>query len=153
MVGMLDEDQTTTSLVAAERAPEVAPRRIPRILCVEDEPISLRLTSIIVERLFGVRIIAAETAEDGLAICETEPPDLVLMDVVLPGQSGIDAILALRANPKTAAIPVIVLSGYDSPEDIKCSLDAGATAHLSKPIDIPEFSRVVSKILAACAGA
>jgi len=84
----------------------------------------------------GYNILSANTAEGGLHIAEAEPVDLILLDVILPGIKGREACARLKANERTKSIPVIFLTAKDSPDDIKAEMEAGAIAHITKPVDM-----------------
>lgn len=108
------------------------------VLYVEDNPASLMLMERIVQRVDGLTLISAHNAELALALAETRQPDLIVMDINLPGIDGVEAMKRLRANPKTRAIPVIALSASAMPTDIKRGLSAGFRDYLIKPIKVEE---------------
>jgi CheY-like chemotaxis protein len=74
-------------------------------------------------------------------------PDLVLMDINLPGMSGLEALHALKSNPATASIPVIAVSAAAMPDDIASGLKAGFLAYLTKPFDVPELNNLIRNTL------
>jgi CheY-like chemotaxis protein len=82
----------------------------------------------------GYAVLTAPTGEDGLQIVQTQKPDLVLLDVILPGIKGREVCRMIKADPGTKHIPVIFLTAKDSPEDIKAEKEAGAAGHLTKPV-------------------
>ena len=98
-------------------------------------------------RLPGVELLTAENAEEGLAMIRTNRPDLVLMDINLPGMSGLDALRILKADPVTAAIPVIAVSAAAMPRDIQSGLDAGFRDYLTKPFDVQALLSRIREIL------
>ena len=108
------------------------------VLYVEDNPTSLLLMERIVQRVDGLTLISTHNAELALALAEKRQPDLIMMDINLPGIDGVEAMKRLRANPKTRAIPVIALSANAMPADIKRGLSAGFRDYLIKPIKIEE---------------
>ena len=108
------------------------------VLYVEDNPASLMLMERIVQRVDGLALISAHNAELALALAEARQPDLIVMDINLPGIDGVEAMKRLRANPKTRAIPVVALSASAMPGDIKRGLAAGFRAYLTKPIKIED---------------
>lgn len=108
------------------------------MLYVEDNPASLMLMERIVQRVDGLALISAHNAELALALAEARQPDLIVMDINLPGIDGVEAMKRLRANPKTRAIPVIALSASAMPTDIKRGLSAGFRDYLIKPIKVEE---------------
>ncbi|HEY3566045.1 MAG TPA: response regulator, partial [Casimicrobiaceae bacterium] len=87
------------------------------------------------------------SAEDGIRIASEQRPDLVLMDIQLPGMNGIDALRVLRADPSTAAIPVIAVTASVMQQDRKMITDAGFDAYVGKPINLKEFLDAVKGAL------
>jgi len=116
------------------------------VLIVEDNEKNLKLVRDVLQ-VKGYETIEAGTAEDGLALAASRKPDLVLMDIQLPGMSGIDALKALRADPATAHIPVIAVTASVMQQDRKHITEAGFDAYLSKPLDIREFITTVKRVL------
>ncbi len=121
-----------------------ARRRPQRILVVDDNPDNILLT----RELLGARgyeVITATTGEAALAVVHAQHPDLILLDVVLPGKSGYDICRELKDDPETKLIPVIMITGLTDREDRIRGIDAGADEFLNKPI-FPEelFARVRS---------
>ncbi|OMH33644.1 hypothetical protein BGP75_11560 [Motiliproteus sp. MSK22-1] len=117
------------------------------ILYVEDNPANLKLIEESLELVEGVRLISALNAEDGLAIASLDQPDLILMDINLPGMDGYEALKQLRANPVTRNIPVMALTANASDADIKKGMEAGFDAYITKPIDIEALLQEISKHL------
>ena len=89
----------------------------------------------------------AVTAEDGLALAAAEVPDLILMDVQLPAMDGISALAELRAQPRTSAIPVVVLTAFAMDRDRERFLSAGFNGYLEKPVDVRELRTRVRALL------
>ncbi|CAK0771689.1 putative Protein PilH [Gammaproteobacteria bacterium] len=81
------------------------------VLVVDDEPESRQFVEAILKAKLPVRTLSAESGEEGLQLARTQHPNLIVMDVMMPGISGYDAFLALRKDPETADIPVIMLTG------------------------------------------
>lgn len=106
------------------------------ILVVEDHPQNLELVTDLLESA-GYRVLTATTAEEGLTLSSTHRPDLILMDVRLPGLDGLEATKILKEDPATRAIPVIALTAYAMPEDRLRIRDAGCEGYLTKPLKIP----------------
>ncbi|HEY2655289.1 MAG TPA: response regulator [Solirubrobacteraceae bacterium] len=117
------------------------------ILIVEDNARNLKLARDVLNHV-GYRTLEAENAEDGLALARAERPDLVLMDVQLPGMDGLEALARLRTDPLTADIPVVALTAFAMREDRDRLLAVGFDAYLEKPIDVREFPRQVEAVLA-----
>jgi two-component system alkaline phosphatase synthesis response regulator PhoP len=115
-----------------------------RILLVEDDPASLRLTQYTLEQ-GGYEVLTAITGLEGLKKAQSESPDLVILDVMLPGMEGFDICYYLRAEPQTARLPILMLSAKAREADRDVGLKAGADDYLVKPISPSEIlSRVES---------
>jgi len=115
-----------------------------RIVLVEDTENNRVL---IARRLRRHEIIPAEDAEVGLQIIRENPPDLILMDVGLPGMDGYDATRALKGDEATRGIPVIVLTAHAMAGDREKSLAAGADDYATKPIDFPDLNAKIDALL------
>jgi len=126
---------------------ENATRDSHKILYVEHNPANLELMEMVIERHDHFHKISAHTAEIGIAMAETQQPNLILMDIHLPGMSGLDAMRELRKNPKTATIPIIAVSANAMPKDIAYALDAGFDNYLTKPINIPATLQAIADAL------
>ncbi len=116
------------------------------VLIVEDNDKNLKLVRDVL-RVKGYETIEATTGEEGLALAASRKPDLVLMDIQLPGISGIDALIALRADAATAHIPVIAVTASVMQQDRKLIMEAGFDAYLGKPLDLKEFLATVKRFL------
>ncbi len=117
------------------------------ILIVEDNAQNLKLARDLLQ-VHGYRTIEAETGEDGVALATERAPDLVVMDIHLPGISGIEALAKLRAAPATRAIPVIAFTASVMPQDRNDIIAAGFDAFVSKPINIEAFLGAIAAALA-----
>jgi len=106
-----------------------------RILCVDDNDTNLYMISAIVRRA-GFEVCTAKDGESGIAAVKTERPDLVLMDVQMPGIDGFEATRRIKADPDTQHIPVIALSAHEREEKEQEIQDSGCDAYLTKPIDV-----------------
>jgi two-component system cell cycle response regulator DivK len=98
-------------------------------------------------QVHGYRTIEAESGEDAIVLAATRAPDLVVMDVHLPGMSGVDALAKLRAAPATRAIPVLAFTASVMPQDRSEIMAAGFDAFMSKPIDLEVFLQTVADAL------
>ena len=114
------------------------------ILIVEDNDKNLKLVRDLLQ-VKGYRTLEAGTAEEGLALAATHLPQLILMDVQLPGMDGVTAVGRLKAEPRTAAIPVVALTAFAMKDDRERFLDAGFDDYLIKPIDVREFPEQVRR--------
>ena len=117
------------------------------ILIVEDNEHNQKLAGDVL-RFKGFRVLVAETAEIGVPMALKEKPDLVLMDIHLPGMNGIEALAKLRADPETKAIPVFAFTASVMPQDRREITSAGFDGFLSKPIDLKEFLETINAAMA-----
>jgi len=108
------------------------------ILVVEDNERNLKLLRDVLEYA-GYDVRVARTAEDGITLAVKEPPDLVLMDLQLPGIDGMEALRRLRENPRTANIPVVAVTAQAMKQDRERALDAGFNGYIEKPISVRAF--------------
>jgi two-component system cell cycle response regulator DivK len=116
------------------------------ILIVEDNDKNLKLVRDVLQ-VDGYRTIEAVTGEDGVALAQEEKPDLILMDIQLPGINGIEALRLLRADPATAAIPIIAVTASVMQQDRKMITEAGFDAYVGKPLNLKEFRDAVRRAL------
>ncbi|HEY5489634.1 MAG TPA: PAS domain S-box protein, partial [Gemmatimonadaceae bacterium] len=121
--------------------------RLRTMLYVEDNPANLRLIEQLIARRPDMRLLTAGDAPCGIEIARASQPDVILMDINLPGISGVEALRILRRDPATVHIPVIALSANAMPRDVEKGLDAGFFRYLTKPIRIPEFLATLSEAL------
>ena len=126
-------------------AAEGAPQRT--VLYVEDNPANLELVEQLIARRTDLRVLSAPDGSLGIEYARAYLPDLILMDINLPGISGIEAMKVLHADPATAHIPIIALSANAVPRDIEKAIDAGFVAYLTKPIKVAEFMRALDHAL------
>jgi PAS domain S-box-containing protein len=117
-------------------APDAPPRTL---LYVEDNPANLELVEQLIARRPDLRLLSAADGSLGIEFARAHLPDLILMDINLPGISGIEAMKVLRADPATARIPIIALSANALPRDIEKGLQAGFFRYLTKPIKVDQF--------------
>ena len=118
------------------------------ILIVEDNEKNMKLVRDVLQ-VKGYQTLEAGTAEDGIALAQAHSPDLVLMDIQLPGMNGIEALGVLRANPATARIPVIAVTASVMQQDRKLITEAGFDAYIGKPINLKEFLQAVREMIEA----
>ena len=117
------------------------------ILIVEDNERNLKLVRDVLQ-VKGFTTIEAGTAEIGIELATERKPDLILMDIQLPGMNGIAALKVLRANPDTAAIPVVAVTASVMQQDRTLITQAGFDGYIGKPINIKEFLESVNHALA-----
>jgi two-component system, cell cycle response regulator DivK len=117
------------------------------ILIVEDNPRNMKLVRDVLQ-VKGHETLEATNAEDGIVLATERKPDLVLMDIQLPGMNGIDALRVLRSQPATDRIPVIAVTASVMQQDRKLITEAGFDAYVGKPITLAEFLKAVNDLLA-----
>ena len=120
----------------------------PVLLYVEDNPANLKLVEEIIGFCSDIHLISASDGHSGVAMARSELPQVILMDMNLPGISGSEAQKILRADPLTANIPIIALTANAMPLDVKAGKEAGFYRYITKPIDINEFMDAINGALA-----
>jgi CheY-like chemotaxis protein len=113
--------------------------RLRTVLYIEDNPANMELVAQLIARRSDLRLLTAVNGTLGIQLARTALPDVILMDINLPGISGIDAMKILRDDPATSEIPVVALSANAMPRDIELGLEAGFFRYLTKPIKVHEF--------------
>jgi two-component system cell cycle response regulator DivK len=116
------------------------------ILYVEDNEFNLKIVRQLLSRT-SYRLIESVDGEQGVATAQSELPDLILMDIQLPRLSGLDATRQLRADPKTAHIPIVVITSFALSGDSEKAKDAGASAYLAKPYSPRELLQMIRKLV------
>jgi two-component system, OmpR family, response regulator len=106
-----------------------------RILVIDDEPNIQKIVQAALENLGGWQVMVATTVPEGLVKAETEQPDAILLDVVMPGIDGIDGVQRLKKNPKTQSIPVIFMTILAKVTERQEFLALGAAGAIAKPFD------------------
>jgi PAS domain S-box-containing protein len=117
------------------------------LLYVEDNPANLKLVEQLIARRPDMRLLSAADGYTGIEIARAFQPEMILMDINLPGISGIEAMQILREDPTTAHIPVVALSANAIPRDIVKGLEAGFFRYLTKPIKVNEFLSTLDEAL------
>ena len=128
-------------------APALAGTALYTLLCVEDNPANLTLVERLIARRPDVQMLSARDGRLGVEMARAHRPDLILMDINLPGISGFTAMRILAENPSTAHIPVVALSANAMPRDIEMGLEAGFFRYLTKPIKVGEFMDTIDAAL------
>jgi two-component system, cell cycle response regulator DivK len=116
------------------------------ILIVEDNEKNLKLVRDVLQ-VKGHATLEAGNAEDGIVLAVERKPDLILMDIQLPGMNGIEALGVLRGKPETAGIPVAAVTASVMPQDRNKITEAGFDAYIGKPINLKEFLETVGRLL------
>jgi two-component system cell cycle response regulator DivK len=117
------------------------------ILIIEDNPANMKLASLLL-RNAGHTVLCAVDAETGLTLARAGQPDLILMDIQLPGMDGLAATALLKQDPATAAIPVIALTAMAMKEDQEKTKVAGCDAYIAKPLRYQELYAAIDTLLA-----
>ena len=116
------------------------------VLIVEDNEKNMKLARDVLQAK-GYKTLEAVTGEDGVKLAKDKVPDLVLMDIQLPGINGIEAFKQIRGDTKTARIPVVALTASVTPTDRSAISAAGFDAFVSKPINLKEFLDTVKRLV------
>lgn len=117
-----------------------------KVLVVDDTPSELeRICRVLQEA--KIDVMQAKDGEEAIALIEAELPDLVVLDVIMPGMNGFEVIRELRARQKTAELPVVFCSQKNTEIDHSWGMDMGADAYLNKPIDSQQFIKTIKRIL------
>jgi CheY-like chemotaxis protein len=135
-----------------EEKPELSPMTFPEVktmrtvLYIEDNPDNLELVKSIFRRHSNMKLLSAVSAELGVEMAEVHQPDLILMDINLPGMLGDEAFLKLQKIEATKDIPVIALSANAMKRDIRSALDKGFTDYITKPIEVSNFMKIIQRV-------
>jgi PAS domain S-box-containing protein len=134
-------------LAAKPQAPVQQGAPLRTLLYVEDNPANLMLIEQLIARRPDMRLLSARDGDLGIQLARANQPEVILMDINLPGISGIEALRILREDPATAHIPVVALSANAMPRDIEKGLEAGFFRYLTKPIRVNEFMHTLDVAL------
>ena len=119
------------------------------MLYVEDNPANLKLMETLIDRMAGITMVSAHTGELGLELAEVHKPDVIILDINLPGINGFQALRRLKESEATRDIPVIALTANAKPSEVKRGLKAGFHRYLTKPIRIHEITAALESALDA----
>lgn len=122
-----------------------------KILVIEDSPTNMKLVRLLLAGR-GYQVLEADNAPDGIALAQRERPDLILIDIQLPGMDGLTATGLLKQDPATAAIRIAALTALAMKGDEERILAAGCDAYIAKPIHSTAFLERVSELLAPAPG-
>lgn len=120
--------------------------RAPVVFVVDDNPLNLELVSDVLEAA-GHVVRQASSGAEALQAVRSDAPDLILMDIGLPGMDGYEVLRALRGDPATAAIPVVALTAYAMAGDELQARESGFDGYITKPINTRSFAQTVSRLL------
>ena len=118
----------------------------PRILVADDEPALLRLLEFVLGRR-GYMIQGVTNGNAAVEVLKTESPDLVILDVMMPGLDGYEVLTFIRETPRLEGLPVVMLTARAQLDDIQRGLTLGADAYLAKPFDPEELLSVVESLV------
>ena len=138
-MSMADERATE-----AEAEPEAEGPKT--VLVVEDNELNMKLFNDLLETQ-GYRVLQVDNGDEAMAMVRAHRPDLVLMDIQLPGQSGLEVTKLLKADPETKAIPVIAVTAFAMRTDEERIRAGGCEDYLAKPISVPVFLEKVKRYL------
>ena len=142
---VVDDRVEPTQIVGSETSTEVPLRTL---LYVEDNPANMTLVERLIARRPDIELLTAVNGTLGVELARTARPTIILMDINLPGISGIEALKLLRTDPLTEHIPVVALSANAMPRDIENGLEAGFFRYLTKPINVNEFMATLNEAFA-----
>ena len=120
--------------------------KIKTILVIEDNKLNMKLVNGLV-KIGKYRMIEAIDAESGIELIREQRPDLVLMDIQLPGMDGLSATKIIKEDPELKDIPIVALTSYAMQGDEEKALAAGCTGYITKPIDTRNFLKTISQYL------
>ena len=118
------------------------------ILVIDDEADLLEMMRLVLEQRGGHQTVLSAEGPDGLAQALADPPDLAIIDVMMPGITGYDICRQMRANPATASVPILILTARAQPMDRDAAMDAGADDYMTKPVMMVELLERVDALLA-----
>ncbi|MEU0093240.1 response regulator [Kribbella sp. NPDC006257] len=117
-----------------------------RILVVEDNPKNLKLVRDVL-RFSGYEVIEATSGEDGVRLAVSEAPDLILMDLQLPGIDGAEALRQIRARQETRDVPVVAVTAFAMDDDRERAFESGFTGYVEKPISVRRLPQQIRDFL------
>lgn len=117
-----------------------------KILLVEDHPANIDVIRTGLE-LLGYTVTVAEDGKEAVEMAASELPDLIVMDILLPKVSGLEAVSRIRSNPKTKSIPILAATALALPGDKKKCLDGGCNAYIAKPFAPKQLVAAIEKLL------
>lgn len=120
---------------------------VRRILVVEDNPKNLKLVRDVLVH-WGYEVLVATSGEDGVRVATEQQPDLVLMDLQLPGMDGTEALHRIRSAPARTAVPVVAVTAFAMNDDRERALRSGFDGYIEKPISVRDLQGQVQRFLA-----
>jgi len=120
-----------------------------RVLHIDDSRWVRIPVAVILRRQFGIRVLEANSGQEGVDLALAERPDLILLDVMMPQMDGFDTLIKLKENPRTKSIPVVMVTARDITREVNMALKLGAVGYLTKPIEEDLLIEKVESILKA----
>lgn len=136
---------TVAAAAIAPPTPATAPVQRRRLLYIEDNPVNAMILHAMLEDLYDVQVESDPVV--GMAAARARPPDLLLLDIQLPGIDGYGVLARLRADPRLAGLPVVAVTANAMPEDRSRARSAGFDAYLTKPVDLDLLQQTVQRLL------
>jgi CheY-like chemotaxis protein len=118
----------------------------PRVLLIEDNLMNMELATDLLEAA-GYEVLKAERAEEGIAIAVAQQPNIILMDIALPGMDGLEATRRIKQDARTAWIPIVALTASAMLGDDDRARSAGCCGYIAKPIDTRRFARTIAAFM------
>ena len=118
-----------------------------KILVVDDSEVALMSEVMILQREGDYEILRARDGEQAVDVATQERPDLVVLDVIMPHMHGFEACRALKGNPETSSIPILMATTRGEPENIELGYESGCNDYITKPVDAVQFIRKVEDLL------
>ncbi len=140
-------ERANPDTITNRQAPAMLGEDDYQILYIEDSPSHIRLVEGIVKKMQGIRLSSANTPQLGLELAQGHLPDLIVLDISLPGMDGFQVLEALVTNPAVSEIPVMAVSANAMSKDIEKGLRAGFRRYLTKPINVMEFQKAIYELL------
>jgi twitching motility two-component system response regulator PilH len=119
---------------------------VATILIIDDSPTDVRVFTTLLERA-GHQVVAVSTAEEGIERVRADMPDLVIMDVIMPGMNGFQATRTLTRDPKTQSVPIVMITTKSMETDRVWGLRQGAKAFITKPVNEKELLACINELL------
>ena len=116
------------------------------VLVVDDDPVILKLLEVNFE-MEGFNVLVARDGEEGIEVARRDQPDLVVSDIMMPKKSGLELVIALKGDPNTNEIPIILLSAKAQNADVRSGLEAGADDYVTKPFEPLDLVDRVNRLL------
>jgi CheY-like chemotaxis protein len=118
-----------------------------KILLVDDSATSLLMNRIVITKKTSHEVVTADNGPDGLKLADAERPDLILLDVMMPGMDGLEVCRKLRSQSRTAKTPVVLLTYRSGDDIVRRGFESGCTAYLNKPLEDRKLLETISQYL------